>query len=74
MLGYIKNFEMKAREDGGYDCSTSIISMGEILESIKGKRNFPPFKMGEDDESKGRCTGLRYVTQSSTACPELGSL
>tara|TARA_R110001592_G_scaffold178075_1_gene418658 strand:+ start:11007 stop:14720 length:3714 start_codon:yes stop_codon:yes gene_type:complete len=52
MLGYVKNFEIKVREDGGYDCSTTLIAMGEILEGIKGKRNFPPFKSGEDEESK----------------------
>ena len=52
MVGYVKNFEIKAREDGGYDCSTTVISMGEILEALKGKRNFPPLKMGEDDETK----------------------
>jgi len=35
MYGYVKNFEWSAREDGGYDCSTTIISPGEIIESLK---------------------------------------
>jgi hypothetical protein len=35
MFGYIKNYSWSAREDGGYDCSTIIISVGEVLESLK---------------------------------------
>ena len=35
MFGYVKNYSWSAREDGGYDCTTSIISIGEILESLK---------------------------------------
>jgi hypothetical protein len=34
-LGFIKNFNWSFRQDGGYDCSISIISQGEILESLK---------------------------------------
>jgi hypothetical protein len=33
--GFIKNFSWSARPDGGYDCTSSIISIGEILESLK---------------------------------------
>ena len=50
MCGYVKNFEIKAREDGGYDCMTSIISMGELLEGLKGQRTFPGIKSKEDEE------------------------
>ena len=35
LLGYVKNYNWSARDDGGYDCSTSIISLGEVLESLK---------------------------------------
>lgn len=35
LLGYVKNYNWAARDDGGYDCSTSIISLGEVLESLK---------------------------------------
>lgn len=34
-IGFIKNFEFKVREDGGYDCVTDIMAQGEILESLK---------------------------------------
>ena len=35
LLGYVKNYNWAARDDGGYDCTTSIISLGEVLESLK---------------------------------------
>lgn len=35
LLGYIKNYNWSARDDGGYDCTTTIISLGEVLESLK---------------------------------------
>ena len=35
MFGMIKNYSWKARMDGGYDCSMEIISMGEVIESLK---------------------------------------
>lgn len=35
LIGYVKNYSWSARKDGGYDCTTSIISVGEVLESLK---------------------------------------
>jgi hypothetical protein len=35
LYGFIKNYNWSARVDGGYDCTVSIISMGEVLESLK---------------------------------------
>jgi len=35
MFGYVKNYQWSARADGGYDCNTTIISTGEIIESLK---------------------------------------
>lgn len=52
MCGYIKNFEIKVREDGGYDCSTTIISMGELLEGLKGRSDFGIIKSKEDEEGR----------------------
>ena len=34
-FGFCKNFSYKAREDGGYDCSTEIVSHNSILESLQ---------------------------------------
>jgi len=44
MIGYIKNFSWSYTPDGGYDCSISIISTGEILESIQTR--FDPAQRG----------------------------
>lgn len=41
MFGYVKNYSWSAREDGGYDCTTTLISVGEVLESLKV--NYAPF-------------------------------
>lgn len=35
MFGYVKNYQWSARMDGGYDCQTTVISTGEIIESLK---------------------------------------
>ncbi len=35
IFGYIKNYQWSARMDGGYDCQTTIITTGEIVESLK---------------------------------------
>ena len=37
ILGYVKNFSFTARPDGGFDCNTELIAMGEVLDSIKGQ-------------------------------------
>ena len=34
-LGFVKNFGFRAREDGGFSCYTELISMGEVLDSLK---------------------------------------
>lgn len=34
-IGKISNYNWRVRPDGGYDCSTTIITYGEILESLK---------------------------------------
>jgi hypothetical protein len=35
IYGFIKNYSWKARTDGGYDCTTTLITMGELIESLK---------------------------------------
>jgi hypothetical protein len=41
MFGYVKNYQWSARPDGGYDCQTTIISTGEIIESLKVNYLYP---------------------------------
>lgn len=40
-LGIVKNFSWSFRLDGGYDCSISVISKGEILESLTVRSGTP---------------------------------
>lgn len=35
VLGYIKNFNYTLQENGSYDCTTVLISMGDVIDSIK---------------------------------------
>jgi len=35
VYGFIKNFSWSLRPDGGYDCTTSIVSAGDLVESSK---------------------------------------
>ena len=43
LLGTIKNYQWSARPDGGYDCTTNIIALGEVLESLK--INYAPYNI-----------------------------
>ena len=36
-IGFCKNFEFTSRPDGGYDCTTEIVAMGEVLEGLKSR-------------------------------------
>jgi len=40
-IGKIQNYSYNARNDGGFDCETTIVTYGEILDSLK--TNFIPF-------------------------------
>ena len=44
IYGFIKNYSWSARTDGGYDCNVTVITMGEIIESLK--INYGPFEIG----------------------------
>jgi hypothetical protein len=66
LLGYVKNYSWTARDDGGYDCTTSIISLGEILESLKC--NWVPINTKAFDKSGKGILGLTSSTR--TGIPE----
>jgi hypothetical protein len=51
VYGKIQNYSWQARMDGGYDCTTTIITMGEILESLKV--NTTPFNINKIVNDKG---------------------
>jgi len=41
IFGFVKNFSWSLAADGGYECTTSIITFGEIIESLKTSFTFP---------------------------------
>ena len=49
MIGYIQNFSWTYSPNGGYECSVSIISTGEVLESLQMR--FDP-RLKVNDKSK----------------------
>ena len=34
-MGFVTNFGYQARPDGGFDCYSELVSMGEAIDSIK---------------------------------------
>ena len=68
VYGLIKNYSWKARSDGGYDCTVSIITVGEVLESLK-------INYGAYDKSSLQTTGLfpGALPPGSTASSSPGS-
>ena len=38
-IGLCKNFSFKATPAGGYECTTEIISTGEVIDGLKGRRD-----------------------------------
>jgi putative chitinase len=73
MIGYIKNFSWTYGSNGGYECTVSIISTGEILESLQLR--FDPRlrveqdKFDEKDSEAGkeqRKSILHFIMQKLT--------
>jgi len=48
VFGFIKNFLWSYRTDGGYDCKLTVISSGELIESVKVALN--PNQSGDNTE------------------------
>jgi len=40
-LGYVRNFEWSIRQDGGYNITLNLISIGDVIESLKINVNYP---------------------------------
>jgi len=57
VYGKVQNYSWQARMDGGYDCTTTIITMGEILESLKV--NTTPFNINKIVNDKGVIFNLK---------------
>jgi len=39
LLGYVKNFSWQLMSNGGFQCSTTLISRGEVIETLKASAN-----------------------------------
>lgn len=37
VVGYVKNFNYTARPDGGFNCTTELMGIGETIEALKGR-------------------------------------
>jgi len=52
-IGFVTNFSYTARPDGGFNCSTELISMGEVLDSLKIPGiDFSTYDIDDNDELK----------------------
>jgi GH24 family phage-related lysozyme (muramidase) len=60
MFGYIMNYSWKYRGDGGYDCTTEIISTGELLESYKINFSGAPVISKDPNTATKLFSGISY--------------
>jgi hypothetical protein len=67
MFGYIMNYGWKYRTDGGYDCTTEIISTGEILESYKINFSGAPVLKGFNTTTKSLLSNIPYADTQNIA-------
>jgi hypothetical protein len=51
-LGYVRNFEWSLRKDGGYDITLNLISIGDVIESLKINTNYPTYKVKDTKKSE----------------------
>ena len=51
IYGFVKNFKWSFRPDGGYDCVTEVVSIGEVVESIKATFATPGIAVKEGGEA-----------------------
>tara|TARA_R110000737_G_scaffold40981_1_gene61523 strand:- start:1093 stop:4338 length:3246 start_codon:yes stop_codon:yes gene_type:complete len=49
-VGFVKNFEITSRNDGGYNCTTELVAMGEVIEGLKGRRSDFTYKDEEGQD------------------------
>ena len=79
MFGYVKNYSWSARPDGGYDCTTDIISLGEVIESLKV--NYTPSIPIEEIKETGilapnlqQVSATDFDSQLSNAIDTIGTI
>ena len=63
-VGFCKNFKFNSRADGGYDCETELIAMGEVLEGLKGRRTGKTLVDAENPENVREVDDLEFYLTS----------
>ncbi len=64
IFGFVKNFSWSLAADGGYECTTSIITFGEIIESLKTSFTFP--STANREQAKEDAQNSRNLNTSSS--------
>jgi hypothetical protein len=65
-LGYVRNFEWSLRKDGGYDITLDLISIGDVIESLKVNTNYPTAKSSDAKKSNPEKTEIIANKDKST--------
>jgi hypothetical protein len=50
-LGWVKNFSWNLRPDGGYDITLNLISLGDVIESLKLNINYPSAQLPSEAQA-----------------------
>lgn len=70
MFGYVKNFSWSYNMDGSYNCTVDIVSIGEILESLKFLIPGEKTDATEEDEAKSATALHELIITASTLATE----
>ena len=66
IVGLCKNFSYSARPDGGFNCTTELMSVGEVLTTLKGEtRSYTiseAVQVGDSQDSKNNLTDITLPT------------
>ena len=80
-IGKIQNFSYSARNDGGFDCETTIVTYGEILDSLKINyipfnsdiANISPFSDDNEKFSEGILSGILHSLDKQIRKKSIGN-
>lgn len=71
-LGIVKNFSWSFRQDGGYDCSISVISKGEILDSLSVRSGLTGLLSKDEEQTENDFLNSNILTQFIKAISSSG--
>lgn len=77
IYGFIKNFKWNFRPDGGYDCVAEIVSIGEIVESVKATFATSGFSVDSNNATVKSSTAVgkgRDKSSEQTTLQELSTV